>query len=707
MKGSSFFASLGYTKAFQVGLWSVWLCGFVLIALSLYASQRLPSSLKEQIRKPKIVVTSATKDFSTDPTKPTITIFSAPNSFSSVVGARQILAIQSWLSLSPDLTVVLFGQDPNLVSLAGALGWRVSVESNIDFTFLGAPFFHSMVVRAQASTSDISVLIDPDTILLPDFISTLNFVHKFDHDWLLVATSPNVTQFPFYLDETGTHWLQEDGERIKLQKMQEALAEKRQWSCCEGRILLAWNTGELPLHAGVLPPFLYGKGIHSHWIINEALSSDFRFVFDASEAISSFYVGDISHSYNRLPKASTYDDVKEKSWEYAGNSFLGSHYGSMYFRGANFSNKLVKLIKCDGHYLFFDTEENVAFPYRDQSSMNSWKGRIMQSRREKKRMDCVEVSRSLDRSMDCSFEEQFKLSKPLLPPFSLESLLPITADKDKTIILAIAGSSYRDMLLSWACRLRRLQITNFLVCALDHEIYQFSILQGLPVFEDPHAPSDISFNKCHFGTKCFQNVTKVKSRLVLKVLKMGYNVLLSDVDVYWFENPLPYLRSYGPAVLVAQSDEFNLTVPINMPRRLNSGFYFARSDAETIAALERVVNHASTSTLSEQPSFYDMLCGEGGKNRLGDDRCHEPETNLTVHFLDRDLFPNGAYRELWEEPNVKSACKKRGCIVLHNNWVNGRQRKLERQVLSGLWEYDISRRMCLQSWHSIKLTSYH
>ncbi|KAI3941228.1 hypothetical protein MKX01_029802 [Papaver californicum] len=277
MKGSSFFASLGYPKAFQVGLWSVWLCGFVLIALSLYASQRLPSSLKEQIRIPKIAVTSTTKGFSTDPTKPTITIFSAPNSFSSVVGARQILAIRSWLSLSPDLTVVLLGQDPNLVSLAGALG-----------SFLGTPFFHSMVARAHASTSDISVLIDPDTILLPDFISTLDFVHELDHDWLLVATSPNVTQFPFYLDEAGTHWLQEDGERIKLQKMQETLAEKRQWSRCEGRILLAWNTGELPLHAGVLPPFLYGKGIHSHWIINEALSSDCRFIFDVSEAISSF-----------------------------------------------------------------------------------------------------------------------------------------------------------------------------------------------------------------------------------------------------------------------------------------------------------------------------------------------------------------------------------------------------------------------------------
>lgn len=73
------------------------------------------------------------------------------------------------------------------------------------------------------------------------------------------------------------------------------------------------------------------------------------------------------------------------------------------------------------------------------------------------------------------------------------------------------------------------------------------------------APSEISFNDCHFGTKCFQSVTKVKSRLVLKILKLGYNVLLSDVDVYWFRNPFPFLYSFGPGVLMAQSDEYKET----------------------------------------------------------------------------------------------------------------------------------------------------
>lgn len=133
-----------------------------------------------------------------------------------------------------------------------------------------------------------------------------------------------------------------------------------------------------------------------------------------------------------------------------------------------------------------------------------------------------------------------------------------------------------------------------------------------------------------------------------------------------------------------------------MPRRLNSGFYFARSDPPTIAALEKVVKHASSSNQSEQPSFYDVLCGEGGANRVGVDRCVEPDTKLMVVFLNRSSFPNGAYKGLWERSNVRSACLKLGCVILHNNWISGRQRKLDRQMRSGLWDYDSSSRMCIQ-----------
>ena len=91
--------------------------------------------------------------------------------------------------------------------------------------------------------------------------------------------------------------------------------------------------------------------------------------------------------------------------------------------------------------------------------------------------------------------------------------------------------------------------------------------QGLPVFRDPLAPPQIGLKSCHFGNKCFQRVTKVKSRLVLQILKMGYNVLLSDADVYWFQNPLPFLQSLALLFFLAQSDEFNETGKINFSQR--------------------------------------------------------------------------------------------------------------------------------------------
>lgn len=475
--------------------------------------------------------------------------------------------------------------------------------------------------------------------------------------------------------------------------MKDILDWSRQWNFSDGNMLIAWSSGELPLHHGVLPPFLYGRGIHNQWLINEALSSELRHVFDASWAISS-----LSLDEHKSVESSNVEDVEKRGWEYAGNSHLDALYGLSFFHEIN-QDRMMKLLKCDGHYFFINSTDKSIYQYSNQR-MALWKGGILNSRRLKKTMSCLDGIKSEKTRSVFSFKDQLTPSAELDFPFSLESLLPIIADKNNTIVLTVAGYSYKDMLMSWVCRLQGLSVSNYLVFALDYDTYQFSILQGLPVFIDPTtAPKNISFNDCHFGTKCFQRVTKVKSRTVLKILELGYNVLLSDVDVYWFRNPLPMLSSFGPAVLAAQSDEYNETVPINLPRRLNSGFYFARADGPTIAAIRKVVKHGETSGLSEQSSFYDVLCGEGGSNRVGNNTCVEPETNLTVHFLDRNLFPNGAYLGLWESKNVKSACLNNGCLVLHNNWVSGRRKKLERQVSSGLWEYDISTRMCLQGPH--------
>lgn len=57
-------------------------------------------------------------------------------------------------------------------------------------------------------------------------------------------------------------------------------------SDCYGPGLWAWNKADAPLHAGVIPPFVYGSGHHSEWLLTEALVSKYRTVIDGSDVIT-------------------------------------------------------------------------------------------------------------------------------------------------------------------------------------------------------------------------------------------------------------------------------------------------------------------------------------------------------------------------------------------------------------------------------------
>lgn len=83
----------------------------------------------------------------------------------------------------------------------------------------------------------------------------------------------------------------------------------------------------------------------------------------------------------------------------------------------------------------------------------------------------------------------------------------------------------------------------------------------------------------------------------------------------------------------------------------------------------------------ETASFYDVPCGDGGINWVSQNQqCLDSKTNLTSVFLDHNLFPNGAYESLWDKHDVGATRTKKGYLILHNNWISGRMRKLECQV---------------------------
>lgn len=119
-----------HSQAFHhVELWSIWLSGFFLIILSLYATQKLLPPLKDHNR-----ISNFNKNAILDSKSLSITIFTAPKPFIGSTGIRQKFAVQSWLALSPYVSVVLFSQHPSVPSFASAFDSRVFVDTDIDFT---------------------------------------------------------------------------------------------------------------------------------------------------------------------------------------------------------------------------------------------------------------------------------------------------------------------------------------------------------------------------------------------------------------------------------------------------------------------------------------------------------------------------------------------------------------------------------------------
>ena len=60
------------------------------------------------------------------------------------------------------------------------------------------------------------------------------------------------------------------------------------------------------------------------------------------------------------------------------------------------------------------------------------------------------------------------------------------------------------------------------------------------------------FRQCHVAACVAQGREKIN--LVYLFTKMGFSILVSDVDTVWMRNPLPYMAQYPEADILTSSD---------------------------------------------------------------------------------------------------------------------------------------------------------
>eukprot|EP00271_Cylindrocystis_brebissonii_P008691 TRINITY_DN2316_c0_g1_i1.p1 TRINITY_DN2316_c0_g1~~TRINITY_DN2316_c0_g1_i1.p1 ORF type:complete len:824 (+),score=81.43 TRINITY_DN2316_c0_g1_i1:407-2878(+) len=652
---------------------------------------------------------------------PSLTIFCAPKAYTDSPDDMQRRALLSWLNLKPSPKVVLLGNDATFATVAKEFPDRVSVDARLDYNFNGVPQFHSIVARAQSADTDLSMIINGDIILLNDLMPAVLKVSAAFENWVLTAARWDLgLEFPFSFESGELRRLAKSG------KSQSTFEESiRQYTKTRGSLhtyggvdFWLWNNSPVPLFEGHMPPFTFGRSKYDNWLTHEIVAAGLRQVVDASEGLTNIHVAHAYQHVGTLINGSSgaveagknfWSSRKKGSWEMFNNIHLAETHGSYTNQKGTALHAPWRLAAC-----YEPSVANLCLLKRDRPAncsceYSSYVRNTQSDPRLEPRSGYFTCGMlSVDNRKDYSIIAiPGPKSAPGLP-HTMEQLLPTQAQEVaglKVVTLVAVTFGYAEMLMNFICRLRLLGLDRYLVvAALDEELYQFAFNQGLAVYyERPPSEKLVSLNNkddCAFGSQCFRQFTKLKSRAVLRVLNAGYSVLWSDVDIVWYTDPLPHLLAYGPGTFPIQSNEPNGSIPGTGIRRINSGFYFARSDAQTIEAFNAIVQHAASTKLSEQPSFYDILCGVKGENLLPDKEECRWHNGLRTIFLDRVSYPNGAVHNFWEAPDVTEACELRGCLILHNNWISGKEAKKERLVVNKYWHYDVERRMCMHPWHS-------
>jgi len=244
----------------------------------------------------------------------------------------------------------------------------------------------------------------------------------------------------------------------------------------------------------------------------------------------------------------------------------------------------------------------------------------------------------------------------------------------KTIIVLVCNHGQSELLHNFVCnaRAKGLDIGQIFLFATDEKTHKLAQSLGLASFHDESVFVDMPEQAAGgYGDRIFAKMMMAKVYCVHLVLQCGFNVLFQDVDVVWYQNPLPYLE--GPDLaewdLMFQDDgaRSNRYAPYSP----NTGFYYVRHNDKTVYFFNMLLRHGDyiTKVKSHQAGLVAVM------------NEHVSWKGLRVKTFPRGpdtLFPGGAEYHRYK-PAMKrwitAQSTKEKPVIFHMSWTTNKKNK--------------------------------
>ncbi|XP_071792415.1 uncharacterized protein [Asterias amurensis] len=245
----------------------------------------------------------------------------------------------------------------------------------------------------------------------------------------------------------------------------------------------------------------------------------------------------------------------------------------------------------------------------------------------------------------------------LIPPCTLGDV----QKRKKTVVLTTTNAAFIDFADNFLESVRLTKTCpNITIIAEDDltsQHYEKRIGAGLHILKTNSGKT--SSGRLQFDSEDYRKFVNKRPSYILSFLEKGYNVLFTDVDMFWLKDPFPFFDG-----------DFDMALARDSSRYFCAGFVYYKSTKTTIKFLKVWIDFMKSDPklTPDQEVMSEFL---NNKKVPG----------LKLKILSSDNFPNGA---LFFN-DKKQQTKNKDVVVVHNNFIKGHDVKIERFKRVNMW----------------------
>lgn len=230
---------------------------------------------------------------------------------------------------------------------------------------------------------------------------------------------------------------------------------------------------------------------------------------------------------------------------------------------------------------------------------------------------------------------------------------PLGTGHDWTVLVTVSHG-FREFFDNWLTWYRRLRLPSRLsVVAEDRSVFDaLSRLNNALVRLSPFHALAVSTQTLGYDTKDYKRLVSRRAHYIVEELQRSPFVLYTDVDTVWKANPFPFLEGTTHDLWGSLDDVIH-GVPYYC-----TGFLGFRASRQAFRLLLMWNDSLFARPQLNQPIFNALL---------------QSSTDVSAAALPRRHFPSGDLAF-----GIKHLWKSEAVVVLHNNFIQGSERKMRR-----------------------------